>query len=228
MAFPESEIDMDLTHINQMALGSGGTLYLMAVLVFVGLTVIIDRGLRIRRNVRRGAQLVHELSTLPSLGPSEVERLREQARGLPLSRLLDVYAVRHSAPHLDELLEEAIFMEIPQVDRGLWLLDTVITVAPLLGLFGTIIGMFNAFGVLGQNGGDTTQVTAGVAEALVATACGLAIAMSHLWFFNGMNDAVRQIVHQMETVKRQLLNRTPTVHKAPENNSVRLKERMTA
>ncbi|MBB5193677.1 biopolymer transport protein ExbB [Silvimonas terrae] len=219
---------MDFSHLNQMALGSGGTLYLMAVLVFVGLTVIIDRGLRIRRNVRRGAQLVHDLSTLPTLGQSDVERLREQATGLPLARLFDVYAVRHTAPNLDELLEEAIYMEIPQVDRGLWLLDTVITVAPLLGLFGTIIGMFNAFGVLGQNGGDTSGVTAGVAEALVATACGLAIAMSHLWFFNGMNDAVRQIVHQMETVKRQLLNRLPGVHKNPEHNGLRAKERVMA
>jgi len=40
--------------------------------------------------------------------------------------------------------------------------------------------------------------------------------MSHLWFFNGMNDAVRQIVHQMETLKRLLLNRQPRVQHAPE------------
>jgi len=210
---------MDLSHINQLALSSGGTLYLMAVLVFIGLTVIIDRGLRIRRNVRQGARLIRDISTLNLVDLPALEALQKTADGLPLARLLDVYAheARNGASgKLDEILEEAIYLEVPHIDRGLWLLDTVITVAPLLGLFGTIIGMFHAFDVMGSSGGDPTQVTSGVAEALIATACGLAIAMSHLWFFNGMNDAVRQIVHQMETLKRLLLNRQPRVQHAPE------------
>jgi len=209
---------MDLGHINQLALSSGGTLYLMAVLVFIGLTVIIDRGLRIRRNVRRGASLVGAVSALRVVDAAELDALRAAARDLPLARLLEVYgtdlAVGDGAQldaKLDAKLEEAIYLEVPHIDRGLWVLDTVITVAPLLGLFGTIVGMFHAFDVMGNSGGDPTRVTAGVAEALIATACGLAIAMSHLWFFNGMNDGVRQIVHQMETLKRLLLNRRTTV-----------------
>jgi len=209
---------MDLGHINQLALSSGGTLYLMAVLVFIGLTVIIDRGLRIRRNVRRGASLVGAVSALRVVDAAELDALRAAARDLPLARLLEVYgtdlAVGDGAQldaKLDAKLEEAIYLEVPHIDRGLWVLDTVITVAPLLGLFGTIVGMFHAFDVMGNSGGDPTRVTAGVAEALIATACGLAIAMSHLWFFNGMNDGVRQIVHQMETLKRLLLNRRTMV-----------------
>ena len=212
---------MNLSHINQLALSSGGTLYLMAVLVFVGLTVIIERGLRIRRQVTQGNKLIRRISEMHALSPSELDELQHAARGLPLQRLLSVYASQQhciNGSKLDGKLEEAILLEVPLVDRGLWVLDTVITVAPLLGLFGTIVGMFNAFDVLGKSGRDPTQVTGGVAEALIATACGLAIAMSHLWFFNGMNDAVRQIVHQMDTLKRVLLNRHPALHKVPQPN----------
>ena len=104
--------------------------------------------------------------------------------------------------------------EVPALDRSLWVLDTVITLAPLLGLFGTIVGMFSAFSVLGDVQNGASQVTGGIAEALVATASGLLIAMIGLVFFNWLNTKVRVIVHQMETIKVMLLNRrfgAPTV-----------------
>jgi biopolymer transport protein ExbB len=83
----------------------------------------------------------------------------------------------------------------------------VITLAPLLGLFGTIVGMFGAFSVLGDVQNGASQVTGGIAEALIATASGLLIAMIGLVFFNGLNTKVRLIVHQLETIKVMLLNR---------------------
>jgi len=86
-------------------------------------------------------------------------------------------------------------------------LDTVITLAPLLGLFGTIVGMFSAFSVLGDVQNGAGQVTGGIAEALLATASGLFIAMIGLVFFNWLNTKVRVIVHQLETIKVMLLNR---------------------
>jgi biopolymer transport protein ExbB len=97
--------------------------------------------------------------------------------------------------------------EVPALDRSLWVLDTVITLAPLLGLFGTIVGMFSAFSVLGDAQNNASQVTGGIAEALIATASGLLIAMIGLVFFNWLNTKVRVIVHQMETIKVMLLNR---------------------
>jgi biopolymer transport protein ExbB len=87
------------------------------------------------------------------------------------------------------------------------MLDTIVTLAPLLGLLGTIIGMFNAFQVLGNAGSAPTQITGGVAEALVATASGLFIAIIGLVCFNGLHNRVRLIIHQMETIKVMLVNR---------------------
>jgi len=97
--------------------------------------------------------------------------------------------------------------EAPRIDRLLWVLDTIVTLAPLLGLFGTIVGMFNAFQVLSDPGNAPTQVTGGVAEALIATASGLFVAMIGLVFFNGLHNRVRAVVHQLETLKAALVNR---------------------
>jgi biopolymer transport protein ExbB len=97
--------------------------------------------------------------------------------------------------------------EAPNIDRFLRVLDTIVTLAPLLGLFGTIVGMFNAFKVLSNPGNAPTQVTGGVAEALIATASGLFVAMIGLVFFNGLHNRVRGVVHQLETVKAALVNR---------------------
>jgi biopolymer transport protein ExbB len=83
----------------------------------------------------------------------------------------------------------------------------VITLAPLLGLFGTIIGMFNAFHVLSDVQNAASQVTGGIAEALIATASGLLIAIIGLVFFNALHTRVRVVLHQLETIKIMLINR---------------------
>ncbi|VVE77071.1 MotA/TolQ/ExbB proton channel family protein [Pandoraea sputorum] len=223
---------MDLTQLNQIAMSSGGTLYFMILLAFVGITLIVDRGLRLRRTFRGGVRIVAAVAALPVIDAHDIDELRASAAGLPHGRLLDAYAhnlKRAQKTDMESVIDEAIYLEVPRIDRGLWVLDTVITVAPLLGLFGTIVGMFHSFDVLGAAGGDPTQVTSGVAEALIATACGLAIAMSHLWFFNGMQDTVRQTVHQLDTLKRLLLNRHSTAQQTMEHPGVVLRhERASA
>ena len=104
-------------------------------------------------------------------------------------------------------LDEVILRQVPLLDRRLWMLDTTVTLAPLLGLLGTIIGMFHAFHVLAAPGAAPNAVTGGVAEALVATAAGLLIAVIGLVFFNGLNERVRLAVHQLDTLKVMLVNR---------------------
>ena len=85
-------------------------------------------------------------------------------------------------------LDEAIFLTTPSLDKRLWILDTIVTLAPLLGLFGTILGMFHAFSILAVPGHNPTSVTGGVADALIATASGLFIAMIGLLSFNAFNN----------------------------------------
>jgi biopolymer transport protein ExbB len=196
-----------LAHI---ADNSDGIIYIMALLLTVALTVSIERSWFLRSALRRGDTLTRAVAKLHNLHTPELEDLATASRGTPHVAVIQAvlaHAGLRDPVRLAEVLEEAILWQAPEVDRRLWVLDTIITLAPLLGLLGTIIGMFNTFQVLGSNASAPTAITGGVAEALVATACGLCIAIMGLVFFNGLNASVRRVVHQMEMLKVMLVNR---------------------
>ena len=201
---------MNLDKLLTIANDSGGTLYLMAVLMLIALTVIIERTRHLLNMQSAGEQLMQLLRQDPLLKSANAKELMQKFQDMPHTRIiqiLDHEPLSTSQESVADHLEEALMHEVPMLDRSLWMLDTVITLAPLLGLFGTIIGMFNAFSVLDDIQNAASQVTGGIAEALVATACGLLIAMIGLIFFNWLNTHVRVIVHQLETLKVMLLNR---------------------
>jgi biopolymer transport protein ExbB len=106
-------------------------------------------------------------------------------------------------------VDEAILELVPAMDRNLWVLDTAVTLGPLLGLLGTIFGMVKTFNVLGAEGAaaGAQAVTGGIGEALVATGVGLFIAIVGLVFLNYFNKRVRLGVQQMELIKITVVNR---------------------
>jgi biopolymer transport protein ExbB len=94
------------------------------------------------------------------------------------------------------------------LSRGLWALETTVTAAPLLGLLGTIIGMMQSFGLIGASGlVDPSAVTAGVAEALIATALGLFVALIALFAFNYFSRLQSQTHDEMERLGTRLVDR---------------------
>ena len=96
-------------------------------------------------------------------------------------------------------MESTAQVEIRQLRRFLPILDTIITLAPLLGLLGTITGMISAFGIMSEAGlGQPHAVTGGVAEALIATATGLFIAIMSLIPYNYFNAKVERFLTRIE------------------------------
>jgi biopolymer transport protein ExbB len=201
---------MTVENLLHLANNSGGVLYVIAAMLFIALTIIIERFWYLQRVASSGRQALEQLDNLHALNAAALTGCAEQFGTLPTGRLFATAArfpAQASREELAACLDEAIMREAPRIDRLLWVLDTVVTLAPLLGLFGTIIGMFNAFQVLSNPGNAPVQVTGGVAEALIATASGLFVAMIGLVFFNGLHNRVRAVVHQLETVKAALVNR---------------------
>src|SRR5262245_45189675 len=125
-------------------------------------------------------------------------RSAESSRS-PVARVLAA-GLRHRNPAPSLAMEAAAQDELSRVRRYLPLLDTVITLAPLLGLLGTVTGMIGAFGIMSQAGlNQPTAITGGVGEALVATAAGLAVAIGALVPYNFFQ---RRAEAAAETIER--------------------------
>ncbi len=217
---------MTIHYLIHLANYSDGVLYVMVAIMTIALAVIIDRFWYLRRTLLQGNGLVERLGACQEASRAQLGALAASGPDLPEAVLLDV-AMRHigitNGEQLANRLDEATLRMAPTLDKRLWVLDTIITLAPLLGLFGTIIGMFHAFSVLSVAGHKPTAVTGGIADALVATASGLFVAMTGLLAFNALNNKVRGVLHQLDIVKTMLLNRldgAPVVMPADANARV--------
>jgi biopolymer transport protein ExbB len=202
---------MSLAYIIHLANYSDGVLYVLALLFLLATAVMLDRVWYLRRAILRGNMMVRKMAAMTTLTRADFDELRTMAGKQPEAVLIDtaMHHVSESDPAaLNSRMDEAILLVAPRLDQRLWLLDTIVTLAPLLGLFGTIIGMFHAFSVLAKPGHAPAEVTGGVADALVATAFGILIAMLGLAAFNMLQNQVRLILHQMETLRTMILNRT--------------------
>lgn len=200
---------MDFATIASIAAKSGGILYIMPVLLLIVLWVSIERFLFLSRMSRLGEKMASTLEQLPDIKEQSLRPLADSAE-FPFRALLQIPIrfpnIKDNA-QLSEILQEAVMRQVPLLDKRLWLLDTTVTLAPLLGLLGTIIGMFHAFQILNNVASNPTAITGSVAEALMATAAGLVIAIIGLVSFNGLQNQMRFVVHQMETLRSMLINR---------------------
>ncbi len=115
------------------------------------------------------------------------------------------YALGHKEESLANAFLQASNRELGRFLRGLPILDTVITLAPLLGLLGTVTGLIHSFGILGdQELQAPTALTGGIAQALIATAFGLVIAVTALIPFNFLNARLEQARHELEDTGTQV------------------------
>jgi biopolymer transport protein ExbB len=115
------------------------------------------------------------------------------------------YALAHRDTSLSQAILRVASIELKRFSRGLPALDTVITLAPLLGLLGTVTGMIHSFNLLGNTElSAPTAITGGIAQALIATAFGLGIAITALLPFNYLNARQEEARHEIEDATSQL------------------------
>jgi biopolymer transport protein ExbB len=116
----------------------------------------------------------------------------------PIARVL-VAGLAHRNPAPAKAMKAAAQAQIPILKSRLGALDTIITLAPLLGLLGTVVGMIGSFDIMSEAGmGQPHAVTGGVAEALIATASGLLIAILTLIPYNYFSSRVEKEMDAME------------------------------
>jgi biopolymer transport protein ExbB len=196
-------------YIVELSIMSGGLIPLMALLLLITIAVIIERLYFYGRVLAAGKAIEHDLHTVRYQGIDELRKLSTHYKGTLQAVVLDagLESRGEKSEDMDRHIEEAILWQLPRMDRYMWILDTSVTLAPLMGLFGTIIGMIDSFNVLGQAAGKQSEVTGGIAHALIATGAGLFIAIIAIVFLNYFNKRIRLALHQMELLKIMMINR---------------------
>jgi biopolymer transport protein ExbB len=187
---------------------TGGLLAIMPLLLIITLAVAIERLYFLKKILRQGRDIHNRLRQVAYQNIPALQEIAAESADTLQGHLIST-AIASRGEDADEMemhLEEEVMAAMPKINRLLWVLDTSVTIAPLLGLFGTIIGMIQAFNVLSSNGGPS-KVTGGIADALVSTGAGLLIAIIAVYFVNYFSNLTRRIVHQLELIKLILINR---------------------
>jgi biopolymer transport protein ExbB len=171
----------------------------------VALSVVIDRGIFIIREQRlRNPASVEKILACVERGDADAAVRAGQGSSDFVARTI-VYGLKHRQISFSNALLRAAGRELKRFERGLPMLDTIITLAPLLGLLGTVTGMIRSFGLLGGSELDAPSViTGGIAEALIATAFGLAIAIVSLLPFNYLNTRLEEARHEIEDISNNV------------------------
>lgn len=179
---------------------SGGPImYPLLLCSILVLFVVIERlFFWITIDMQRNSVLLDEILELCRQGMWD--EVREKVRGSKdfVIRIL-VTGIVHREYSMSKAMESAATEQLQKMGRFMGVLDTMITVAPLLGILGTVIGIINSFEVLGSSGiDDPRTVTGGIAQALITTAAGLAIAIFSVFPYNYFKSRLRRAAHVIE------------------------------
>ena len=171
----------------------------------VSLTVVLERLYFVAETaLKRQPKVVERILTSVERGNID-DAIDTGERSQDFVAKVLVEGLKQRSRSLSSALLRASNHELKQFNQGLSVLDTVITLAPLLGLLGTVTGMIRAFGLLGGRELDAPSViTGGIAEALIATAFGLGIAIVALIPFNYLNARLEEARHELENTTTHL------------------------
>lgn len=165
----------------------------------VALAVVFERlFFWIRVSARKNQSLINRIFTLTEDGDFDTAISEGESSKCLVCGIL-ANGLSHRNYGLVQSLEAAAMHEIEKMKHRLSVLDTIITLAPLLGILGTVSGIIVSFDLLGAAGiEDPKAVTGGIAQALITTATGLAIAIVALIPFNALTRKVEKVTRYLE------------------------------
>jgi len=189
----------------QIFLKGGPVMWPLLLTSLVALTVVFERlWFTIREGMQRQPKVVAHIFAEAERGNFAAAQAAGAGSPDYIARTL-TYALEHRDVSYSNAILQASGRELQRFNRGISVLDTIVTLAPLEGLFGTVTGMIHAFGLLGASElGAPTAITGGIAEALIATAFGLLIAMVALLPFNYLNARLEQARQEIENASAQV------------------------
>ncbi len=179
----------------------GPVMWILLIFSVAALAVIVERWLVLRSAKINVNEFLAKLRKALIVNKSlrDAIKICEQYKG-PLASIMKAGLLKYGQPKedIEKTIETAALHEMARLEKRLILLASVANVSPLLGFFGTVSGMIKSFDALAEQGlSNPGAVAAGISEALVTTAAGLAVAipvqLAYNFFMNSINKSVRDI-----------------------------------
>ncbi len=179
----------------------GIVMWILLAFSIAALAVIVERWLVLRSAKINVNEFLAKLRKALIVNKSlrDAIKICEQYKG-PLASIMKAGLLKYGQPKedIEKTIETAALHEMARLEKRLILLASVANVSPLLGFFGTVSGMIKSFDALAEQGlSNPGAVAAGISEALVTTAAGLAVAipvqLAYNYFMNSINKSVRDI-----------------------------------
>ena len=206
--------------LGNVGIFGGAVMVFLAALSIYSVGMILDKHRRYRTASRQSQKFKPVFLELLRAGelPAAIDAAKQHPNShvaqVVTAGMLEYAAARHSGSNTAGSLERlAIALEEAKVDtmidmkRGLGLLATIGSCAPFIGLFGTVVGIISAFqGIAATGSGGMAAVSGGIAEALVATALGIFVAIPAVVAFNQFTGALERFQVEMNQASSQLVN----------------------
>jgi biopolymer transport protein ExbB len=186
----------------------GFMMYPLLFSALIALTVIFEKFYAFQKSYLTPPGLTSEILKHVQSGKLAEADQRCVAHETPATAVMKV-GIEHFSNPVEEMelaMKNEAEQWIPLLEKRIEVIDTVITAAPLMGLLGTITGMMASFRVLSEKGvNEPNAITGGVAEALIATATGLVIALVCLVAYNYLSARVKEFIYEVESVASRLV-----------------------
>jgi len=188
----------------------GAVIWLILIAAAIAAAVFIERALYCHRSQINSAEFLNGVRTVIKRG-NVVEAISIcDATPGPVARLVKSAILNRDLgrERVREAVEEAGFTEVPRLEEKLNLLATIAQIAPLLGLFGTVLGMIATFGKIEESGLYThlQDMSQGVWHALICAAAGIGVAIPAHAGYNYLVSRVNKIVLDMERAAAEVVN----------------------
>lgn len=179
---------------------AGWPVYFLLVSSIIALALIVERSLSLRVGRILPRTLLDEVIHVHRSGKVSKEVLDKLEQNSPLGRVLAAGLRNVNAPRevMKEAIEEAGHAAAHDLERFLTTLGTIASLATLMGLFGTVVGMIEIFGAQNATGANPVQLAHGISVALYNTAFGILIAMPTIFFYRHFSALVNSFIVQME------------------------------
>ena len=192
---------------------NGGVMMYPLIICSIALiAIVIERAISLRKASVDGDALLDAVKAIYNTGTEEEVKKSIavcQSYGGPVGKMFarGLKNAHRSADAIEMALEQEAANEQPALEANLPILKTIVNIAPLLGLLGTIAGMITSFRAASQTGlSNPTQVLGGISEALISTATGISLAVLGFVFFNYFSNLSKKIVDDMEFYGAELVN----------------------